>query len=248
MYRLLPRLHCVSGVWCANCWTHRMLVSAVCSWKITFILQRSSSRHVQFSVSQGISSEAQVLQNLPNEGILIFSMLHRYRRAKGDMKETSVITGVKYECLEVKENKTSGLICSFRRWENFALGSLPTSICSSRTKTGWRSHTDLHFTALPFPDASLSIVFSSSNKKSCWHAACLRGVIHHCERKEAQDEYIQKDVFTCVHYFNFNFSCSQPPDSSMQPETGSYTSHWDKSKHGARNEVCAPYSTAKTHF
>lgn len=88
MYRLLPRLHCVSGVWCANCWTHRMLVSAVCSWKITFILQRSSSRHVQFSVSQGISSEAQVLQNLPNEGILIFSMLHRYRRAKGDMKET----------------------------------------------------------------------------------------------------------------------------------------------------------------
>ena len=61
---------------------------------------------------------------------------------------------------------------------------------------------------------------SSSNKKSCWHAACLRGVIHHCERKEAQDEYIQKDVFTCVHYFNFNFSCSQPPNSSMQPQPG----------------------------
>ena len=54
---------------------------------------------------------------------------------------------------------------------------------------------------------------SSSNKKSCWHAACLRGVIHHCKRKEAQDEYIQKDLFTCVHYRNFNFSCSQPPHS-----------------------------------
>lgn len=57
---------------------------------------------------------------------------------------------------------------------------------------------------------------SSSNKKSCWHAACLRGVIHHCKRKEAQDEYIQKDLFGCVHYCNFNFSCSQPPDSSMR--------------------------------
>lgn len=104
--------------------------------KLQFILQRLSSRHVQFTVSPGIGSEARLLQNLPNEGILIFSMLHSYGRAKGDVKETSVITGVKYECLEVKENKTSGLICSFRRRENFALGSLPTSICSSRTKTG----------------------------------------------------------------------------------------------------------------
>lgn len=60
-----------------------------------------------------------------------------------------------------------------------------------------------------------SIVFPAATKKSCWHAACLRGVIHHFRRKEAHDEYIQKDLFTCVHYFNFNFSCSQPPDISV---------------------------------
>lgn len=67
-----------------------------------------------------------------------------------------------------------------------------------------------------------SIVFPAATKKSCWHAACLRGVIHHFRRKEAHDEYIQKDLFTCVHYFNFNFSCSQPPDISVQLQLPSH--------------------------
>lgn len=38
-----------------------------------------------------------------------------------------------------------------------------------------------------FPDASPPHCISSSNKKSCWHVARPRGVIHHCGRKEAQD-------------------------------------------------------------
>lgn len=106
---------------------------------------------------------------------------------------------------EGKMNKMSGLICSDCQWVKFAVGLPPMSICWSRTKSGWRSHTDLHFTALPFSRCQSPHCISSSNKKSCWHAACPRGVIHHCERKAARDGFIQKDLFACVHYFDFWF-------------------------------------------
>lgn len=42
---------------------------------------------------------------LPNEGMLIVCMLHSYWQDKGDIKETRVNTGVKYECLKVKRTK-----------------------------------------------------------------------------------------------------------------------------------------------
>ena len=42
---------------------------------------------------------------LLSEGMLIVSMLHSYRQAKGDIKETTVNTGVIYECPKVKRTK-----------------------------------------------------------------------------------------------------------------------------------------------
>lgn len=105
--------------------------------------------------------------------------------------------------------------------KKFAFASPSTSICSCRTKTEWHLHTDLHFTALVFPDASLSFVFLAPKRKKiegCWHTACLRGVIHHYNKKESHNEYIQKDLFSCVHYFNFNFSCSHPGAIRVPPK------------------------------
>lgn len=46
------------------------------------------------------------------EKVLITSMLHSYRQAKGDINENGTNTGVKYECLKVKR-KMFGFICSF---------------------------------------------------------------------------------------------------------------------------------------
>lgn len=43
-----------------------------------------------------------ILVILLNEGMLIVSMLHSYRQAKGDIKGTGGNAGVKYVCLKVK--------------------------------------------------------------------------------------------------------------------------------------------------
>ena len=96
---------------------------------------------------------------------------------------------------------------------------------------------------------SPSIVFPASTKrKSGWHAAGLRGVIHHYKRKEAHDEcgVFKKNLFTCVHHFNLNSSCFQPPDIN---QTGSHSSR------GARRQrflaacfIMASRPTAEKHL
>lgn len=50
-------------------------------------------------------------------------------------------------------------------------------------------HVQMPVSAFVFPVAT-------KKKKSCWHAACLRGVIHHYWRKESQNE-----IFTRAFVF-----------------------------------------------
>lgn len=66
---------------------------------------------------------------------------------------------------EDKMSKTSGCLLTVSRGK-VAVGSLPTSICRGRTKSEWRSRTDLHFTALPFSRRqSPSLYFQPQQKE-----------------------------------------------------------------------------------
>lgn len=155
------------------------------------------------------------------EKVLIISMLHSYRQAKGDINENGTNTGVKYECLKVKR-KMFGFICSFswggrnsllphRRRPFVHVEQRPSDTCIQ-----------IYISQLQYFQMPVSPLYFQQQKKEkkegCWHTACLRGVIHHYNKKESHNEYIQKDLFSCVHYFNFNFSCSHPGAISVHPK------------------------------
>lgn len=138
-----------------------------------------------FPEHAGAQSNISIHFNSHNKDMLIISMLNGSGVAKGDIKQNSINTGVKWKCLQV-ESRARAFICAFcHRKRNMLLAP-----CRRPFVEAEQSASDAHPLTHRFTFHSSAIstcqslhCTSSGNKGSCWHADCLRGVIHHHKRK-----------------------------------------------------------------
>lgn len=113
--------------------------------------------------------------------------LHSYRQAEVCMKESSVRTGVKCDCLKAEKNKTLS-----------TSGRTRLSVRCERPLAGAEQRlSDAHIQICMSPSVistcqPLRYISSINEKKSRWHAFCLRGVNPSTQEKERkQNEFIQ---------------------------------------------------------
>lgn len=127
-------------------------------------------------------------------------MLHSYGQGKGDIKRNCV-TSVKYESLEVKKRATVWFNLLFLSVEEICFWLFADVHLLEQNKGRVTLTCRFTFHMPPISRCQSLLCIFSCNKKSCWHAACLRGVIHHYRKKGITEWKIQRDF--CAHYFNF---------------------------------------------
>lgn len=129
------------------------------------------------------------------------SISHSYRQGKGDIKG-NYLTGFKYENLVVKKEATVWFNLLFHSVGEICFLALRRCPFVRVEQRPGDAHMQIYIShACHFQMSVSALFFSTCNRKSCWHAACLRGVIHHYRKKGITEWNIHRDF--CVHYFNF---------------------------------------------
>lgn len=104
-----------------------------------------------------------------------------------------------------------------------AVGLLPTSICRSRTKSGWRSRTDLHFTALPFSRRQSPSLYFQQQQKELLARRAPEGCNPSLRKKRGAGLFKR----TCsLVFITSTFGFFLALRHQTVPQTGSYTSRW----------------------
>lgn len=133
-----------------------------------------------------------ILAIFPTEKVLIINMLRGYGQGKGDIRGFFFSWFVKYESLKVKRvNVWFNLFflsmgeISFWFWRPFV--QVEQRAGDTRIQIYISQHRHFQMPVSPFV-----FLVATKKKKSCWHAACLRGVIHHYWEKESQNEIFRR--------------------------------------------------------